>query len=141
MIKINSSLSVPERELTFTFSRSGGPGGQHVNKVNTRVTLWFNIKNSPSLTDRQKARILRNLSTRINKENILRVVSYRHRSQAANKTSAIARFIELIQKALTIARPRKKTKMPKAARERRLAAKKHRSQIKQRRKPHHPRDE
>ena len=85
MIVINDTLSIPETELTFTASRSGGPGGQNVNKVSSRVTLSFDIGRSASLSDEQKLRAVRALGKRINKEGILQVVSQRTRSQEMNR--------------------------------------------------------
>ena len=75
MIRITDTLFIDEDELTFTASRSAGPGGQNVNKVNTRITLWFNVAASPSLSPEQKERILANLPTRVSKDGVLRVVS------------------------------------------------------------------
>lgn len=133
MVQISKNLTIPSREFSFTFSRSSKPGGQNVNKVNTRVTLWFDVINSTSLSPEQKSRLLRELATRINKNGILRVVSLRHRSQAANRQAALERFVELLKEALKKVRPRKNTKKTKASEERRLAAKKHRSKLKKER--------
>ncbi|MCF7955704.1 MAG: aminoacyl-tRNA hydrolase [Phycisphaerae bacterium] len=135
MIQINKTTEISEDELTYDFSRSSGPGGQNVNKVNTRVTLYFNVKNSPSLTDFKKKTITAKLRTRINKEGVLRVISQKHRTQAANKMEATNRLIELLKDALTFKPPRKKTKPSKASIKRRLENKKQRSQTKQLRKP------
>lgn len=131
MIRIRDQATIPEGELSFTTSGAGGPGGQHVNKTSTRVTLWFDVKNSPSLTAEQKKRILENLSTRINKEGRLHVSARRHRSQAANRDQAIERFTRLLAGALEETPERKKTRLPRRAKERRLAEKKNRSRKKQ----------
>ena len=88
MIDIQTGLSIPEGELTFTFSRSGGPGGQNVNKVNTRATLFFDVRNSPSLSEEQKALILERLKGRIDREGVMRVISQRHRTQGDNREEA-----------------------------------------------------
>ena len=130
MLQITPQITISEKEISFTFSRSSGPGGQHVNKVNTRVTLWFDVQNTDSLTPGQKKRIYQKLTTRINKNGQLRVISYRHRSQTANREAAVARFITLLQDALHKEKPRKKTKLPRGAKERRLAAKKRRGSLK-----------
>lgn len=130
MPAITEHLLIPDRELFFSFSRSRGPGGQNVNKVSTKVTLIFDVANSPTLSNEEKQRILDHLVTRINKAGQLRVVSFRHRTQGANRDAALLRFVALLQGALQEAKPRKKTSMPKAARQRRLAAKKHRSRLK-----------
>ena len=131
MIVINEHLAIPEDELTFTASRSGGPGGQNVNKVSSRVTLTFDVVNSPSLSEEQRRRLLNRLQTRITKEGLLRVVSQRTRSQEVNRQDAEARFIELLQTALHKERKRLKTGVPSAARERRLEEKKKRAGTKQ----------
>jgi len=135
MIHINKTTEISEDELTFDFSRSSGPGGQNVNKVNTRVTLYFDVKNSPSLTDFKKKTITSKLRNRISKEGVMRIVCQQHRTQAANKMGAAQRFIELLQNALTFKPARKKTKPTKASIQRRLENKKQRSQTKQLRKP------
>lgn len=126
---------IPARELTFTFSRSSKPGGQNVNKVNTRVTLWFDLKNSPSLSGEAKVRIGQQLATRIDRAGQLRVVSYRYRTQGANRKAAVERFVELLAEALHEALPRRKTRQPRRAKEQRLANKKIRSRVKQSRRP------
>jgi len=133
-IKITDQLSVPLSELRFTSARSSGPGGQNVNKVNTRVTLWFDVINSPSLSPRQKELIQNHLRTRINKEGVLRVVSQKSRSQAFNREAAIERFTLLLRESLHEILPKKKTAVPRAVKERRLEKKKHRSILKERRK-------
>jgi ribosome-associated protein len=133
MIQITDQLSIPRDELTFTASRSSGPGGQHVNKVSTRVTLRFDVSNSPSLTSSQKRSILNKLATRISKEGVLRVVSQQTRSQAANRETAIERFVELLQFALKKDPPRGRTAIPPSAKQKRIDDKKHRSRLKQER--------
>jgi ribosome-associated protein len=92
MIQITNTLFINDSELSFTASPSSGPGGQHVNKVSTRMTLWFNVSASPSLTAEQKQRILSRLATRISKEGVFRIISQKHRSQSANKDATIERF-------------------------------------------------
>ena len=123
MIKITNSLSIPENALTFIASRSSGPGGQHVNKVNTRITLQFNVVSSPFLSDEQKQRILQTLKTRINHSGLLQLSSQAKRSQFANKEVVTARFVELLNLALQKKPKRKKTKIPKAVKQRRLIQK------------------
>ena len=100
MVWITDSLEIPDDELTFTASRSSGAGGQNVNKVNTRVTLTFDLAASSSLTAAEKDRIAERLATRVNKTGVLRVTSQRHRTQAANRDAAVARFTELLRSAL-----------------------------------------
>ncbi|MBS3809794.1 MAG: aminoacyl-tRNA hydrolase [Desulfobacterales bacterium] len=131
MIQIKEDLAIAENEIFFTASGAGGPGGQHVNKTSTRVTLWFDVKNSPSLSEDQKKRIAENLYTRINKNGLLRISAQRHRSQAANREQTVERFAELIAEALQEPAKRKKTRVPGRAKKRRLKEKKHRSRKKQ----------
>ncbi len=104
-----------------------------MNKVNTRVTLWFDVAGSPSLSDDQKGLIRRNLSTRINREGILRVVSQKHRTQASNRDEAIERFASLVGESLRLIPPRRKTAISRAARGRRLEEKRHRGALKKER--------
>lgn len=117
-------------ELTFTYARSSGPGGQNVNKVQTRAMLQFDVAASASLTDYQKRRIFTRLATRISKEGLLRVTSQRHRTQEANRRAAVERFHELIEAALHVQRPRKKTRVSRAAKRRRLDSKRQRGNLK-----------
>jgi len=131
MIHINETLTIQEDELTFTASGAGGPGGQHVNKASTRITLWFDVENSPSLTAEQKARIAENLHTRINKNGMLRISAQRHRSQAANRQQTVEKFAELIEQALEEPAKRKKTRVPRRSKKRRIEEKKHRGRKKQ----------
>ena len=131
---INAHLSIPDQELSFAYSRSPGPGGQHVNKVNSRVTLWFDIDASPSLSERQKERLRARLATRINKQGRLWLVAFAERSQHANREAAIVRFATLLRMALREERPRLATKVPRASRLRRLETKKHRAALKGRRR-------
>jgi len=85
MVVVSDTLEIPDSELSFVTSRSSGPGGQNVNKVDTRVTLLFDVAQSPSLSEAQRALLLERLPGRINKEGVMRVVSQRHRTQSANR--------------------------------------------------------
>jgi len=131
MVEVNQNLSIPETELKFVFARASGPGGQNVNKVNTKVTLFFDIVKSPSLIDEQKAKIRNRLTNRISNEGVLRVTAMRYRTQKANREDAVKRFVELLSSALTEKPHRKKTKASRSSRERRFKAKKQRSRVKQ----------
>lgn len=133
MIEINGGIFIPEDELSFKFSRSGGPGGQNVNKVNTRVTLLFDVASCESFSDVQKKRILKRLATRANKNGVIRVVSQRYRTQKANRGAVVERLVELLREALKKKPVRKKTAVPYAARQKRLEQKRRRSLLKQQR--------
>jgi ribosome-associated protein len=135
---ITPKLSIPDDELTFTASRAGGPGGQHVNKVSSRVTLRFDVANSPSLTAAQKRLIAERLRTRLSGEGILRVACRRHRSQAANRAEAVERFVELLRGALKRRRRRTRTAVPVFEKRRRLEEKGRRSRLKRERRATDP---
>jgi len=126
-------IEIPESEYEFGYSTSSGPGGQHVNKVETRVTLRFDVEASLSLTPWQKRQIHEKLATRINKDGILRVVSQRHRSRLANQRAAVLRFHDLLEEALRRQPPRKKTRVPAGVRRRRVDSKRKRGNRKRER--------
>ncbi|MBI5606978.1 MAG: aminoacyl-tRNA hydrolase, partial [Deltaproteobacteria bacterium] len=119
-IRITDFLSIPEKELIFTASRSGGPGGQNVNKVSTRITLWFDVLKSPSLSEEAKELILKKLPTRINKAGLLWITVQQTRSQADNRELAKSRLGELLRQALEKPRLRKKTRIPWGVQEQRI---------------------
>ena len=121
-------------ELNFSFSRSGGPGGQHVNKVNTKVELRFNIANSQSLSEEEKLVLLAKLFKQISQEGELIIIAQETRSQLKNKSKAIEKFYEVINKALKPKKKRKPTTVSKAAKERRLKGKRELSEKKERRR-------
>ena len=130
LIRINETLAIPEWELGFSASRSSGPGGQHVNKVNSRVTLEFDVEQSPSLGEQQKCRLASRLATRINRDGMLKLHAQKHRSQAANRAVLVERFAELLAEALKQQRRRRKTRPSAGAKRRRLKQKKRRSDVK-----------
>lgn len=133
MIKVTDHISISEEELKFTASLSGGPGGQNVNKVSSRVTLWFDVVNSPALSPEQKDLVTRRLENRIGKDGLLRVISQQTRSQAENKELALGRFVELLREAVKQVPVRKKTRVSKGAKMRRLEEKKQHGLLKSRR--------
>lgn len=134
MIRINDKLSIGDGEISFTYSRSPGPGGQSVNKTASKATLWFDVANSPSLSDDQRGRLCAELATRIGRDGMLRVVSWRHRTQVANRRDAFSRFATLLAETLRSRLRRKPTRPTRASRERRLSDKQHRSRLKQKRR-------
>jgi ribosome-associated protein len=130
VLQINDSLWVPRAELTYRATRSGGPGGQHVNTSSSRVELAWDVGASPSLTDEQRALIQAKLANRINSEGVLLLTGSESRSQHQNREAVTARFVELVAQALVIPKKRKKTKPSRAAKEARLQEKKKRSATK-----------
>jgi len=133
-IRITRSLELPPRELTFRFSRSGGPGGQNVNVRDTRVEVVFDVAGSPSLGPRQRARLLDKLGSRLDSGGRLHVVSSDERSQARNRELAVERLRDVLADALRPDPPkRRKTRPSAASRERRLREKKARSRTKRER--------
>jgi len=133
MIEITDDIFICEDELIFKASRSGGPGGQNVNKVNTRITLLFDVANCESFSDVQKQRILSRLSTRAGKNGLIRVISQKFRTQKANRRAAVERLQQLLAEALKTRAARKKTKIPYAVKQQRLKEKRRRSLLKQQR--------
>lgn len=130
MIEINSGIGISEHELSFSFERSSGPGGQNVNKVNTRVTLHFDVTKSTSLSHQQKATLKKELGSRISQDGILRIVSSKERTQLANRRAAVNRFISLMADALEPPKLRKKTSAPPSVERKRVENKVRRSEVK-----------
>ncbi|MBN1399107.1 MAG: aminoacyl-tRNA hydrolase [Bacteroidetes bacterium] len=130
---ITHSLKIPSAELQFRTSRSGGHGGQNVNKLETRVELLFDIANS-SIPDDICRRLLNNLRTRLDSQSVLRIVVQDSRSQWKNKQLAIERFTAILKSALKVRKKRISTKPTASARENRLQKKKARGETKRLRK-------
>jgi len=136
MLEINDHIRIPEDEFSWSFVRSGGPGGQNVNKVSSKAVLRWNVGASPSLPDDVKARFLAGQHRRITGEGDLVLTSRRYRDQDRNRQDCLEKLRDLVVRAAVVPKARKKKKPSRAARERRLAEKRHRSATKTtRRKP------
>jgi ribosome-associated protein len=133
-LRINRSLVIPDDEIRFTFSPSGGPGGQHANKASTRAELTWNVDESNALGPRQRAKIRSELRHRIDSSGTLRMTSDRYRSQMRNREDVTGRFVDLLRQALTPRRSRVPTRPHKTATERRIADKKRRGELKRQRR-------
>ncbi|MBA3658829.1 MAG: aminoacyl-tRNA hydrolase [Gemmatimonadales bacterium] len=133
-LQINASLRVPRTELEYRVSRSGGPGGQHVNTASTRVELWWDIGRSPSLSDAQRATLVRTLALRLDARGRLRLVAAGSRSQYRNRLEVTERFQRLVDEALAVRKIRRATRPTAASKRARLDDKRRRSNTKQQRK-------
>mgnify|MGYP003565345393 CR=1 FL=1 len=133
MIYVTDSISLHENEIQMDFIRSSGPGGQNVNKVSSAVQLRFDTRSSPALTDEIRSRLHRISGRRMTADGILIIEARRYRTQERNRQDAIDRLVALIRRATEKPRPRRRTRPPAAARQRRLTAKKQRAEIKRRR--------
>jgi len=130
-LPIKNGIVIPSHELEITSSRAGGPGGQHVNKTSTRISIRWNIKTTNALTDEQKERVLEKLQSHLTTQGDLIIHSSESRSQFQNKKIALQHLAEQIRKALIVPKKRVATKVSKTAQEKRLKTKTERSKIKQ----------
>jgi len=130
----NNMFRIPESELKFSFSRSGGAGGQNVNKVETKVAVYWNFEDSPALSEEQKSLIKESLKNRINEKGELIIYSQTERSQAQNKEKALEILNDLVNQALTIPEERKETKVPRREKEKRLGEKRRQAEKKESRR-------
>ncbi len=130
MLQLADGIAIPDEDLSFATSRSGGPGGQNVNKLETRVTVRLDLDGTAALSPEQKERVRERLATRVTRGGVLQVTSQRHRSQSANREAALERLAELLRQALAPETPRKPTRATRAARRRRLDAKRRRGERK-----------
>ncbi len=133
LIPITETLSLPLAELVFRFTTGGGPGGQHVNKTATRVTLLFDVARSPSLDEATRARLLDRLANRLDRRGVLHIDVQDSRSQWQNRELAIARLQSLLANALAEQAERRPTRPSRRARQERLDAKRRRSATKRER--------
>lgn len=129
-LPIKNGIAIPEHELQITTSRAGGPGGQHVNKSDTRITVRWNVFRTSVLNEQQKERVLLNLKSRLTSEGDLIVHNSESRSQQQNKKLALQNLAAEIRKALYIPKKRKPTKITQAGKESRLQSKFQRSKVK-----------
>lgn len=140
-LEIQPGVTIPGAELTFQASRSSGPGGQHVNTADTRIQLRWRVQDTDALSEPQLRHVLEFLGPRLTEEGELILSCDTHRSQRRNRQEVTERLADLIRKALTPKKPRRRTRPTAAARKRRLANKQHRARIKQNReKPGHDDD-
>ena len=133
-LTVSRRLVIPERELEWRFSRTGGPGGQHSNKVSTRAELRWNVRESEAVSEGARAILLERLASRLDADGTLRVVDAETRSQRENRTGARERMREILQAALAPQKRRRPTKPSRASKRRRLEAKRRHSEKKQRRR-------
>jgi ribosome-associated protein len=129
-VQINRRFSVPRSELHFRASRSGGPGGQHVNTTSSRIQLSWDVAGSPSLSERRREILLARLAGRLDQDGVLQLTVDTHRSQHRNREEAVERLAALVGEALRPRKTRKATRPPKASKEKRLRQKKQRGEIK-----------
>jgi ribosome-associated protein len=130
MIKITDNISISEDEVTETFVRSSGPGGQNVNKLSTAVELRFDVRGSRNLPDDVSVRLQKLAGRRLTKDGILVIEAQTHRTQERNRADALARLVALIRQAAVVPKPRKKTKPSRAAKAERVEHKVKRGRIK-----------
>ena len=134
MIRITDDISIGESEISESFVRSSGPGGQNVNKLSTAVQLRFDVRNSPSLPNDVAIRLMWLAGRRITKDGVVVLIAQNHRTQERNRAEARKRLIDLIRQAAVRPVPRRATRPPKASKQKRLESKKHRSVIKHHRR-------
>ena len=137
-LQITDTVAVPLSELRYQFSRSGGPGGQHVNRTETQVELTFDVRGTPSLTESQRARVLAKLGSAVDSRGVLHLTCQTTRSQSRNRAEVTERFQRLLRQALHVPKSRRATRPHRAAVERRLQEKRRASMLKQARQRQRP---
>jgi ribosome-associated protein len=130
MLRVTDTISIDDAELSETFVRSSGPGGQNVNKVSSAVQLRFDVRHSPSLPNDVAVRLMRLAGKRLTKGGVIVIIAQSHRAQERNRADARERLFDLIRQAAVRPVPRRATKVPKAQKRRRIEGKKHRATTK-----------
>ncbi|MEI7805607.1 MAG: alternative ribosome rescue aminoacyl-tRNA hydrolase ArfB [Hyphomicrobiales bacterium] len=130
MIRVTDTISIDDSEISESFVRASGPGGQNVNKVSSAVQLRFDVRQSPSLPNEVAVRLMKLAGQRLTKDGVIVILAQRHRTQERNRADARERLVELIREASVRPTPRRATKPTKASKKRRIEGKKHRSHIK-----------
>ena len=130
MLRVTDTIAIDKSELSESFVRASGPGGQNVNKVSSAVQLRFDVRGSPSLPNDVAVRLMRLAGRRLTKEGVIVIVAQQHRDQTRNRADARERLFDLIREAAVKPTPRRPTKVPKAAKRQRLEGKKHRGRVK-----------
>lgn len=134
---VQPGLVIPAAELALSAARSGGPGGQHVNKTSSKIVVRFDLAGSPSLTEAQKARLLSKVPPRfLTKDGVVVVDAEEERDQARNRARALEKLAEVLRQGLARPKPRRKTRPTRASQERRRADKERRKRTKERRRDH-----
>jgi ribosome-associated protein len=133
-IRVHNEIVIPLSEIRLSYVCAGGPGGQNVNKVASKAVLRFNLRGSPSLPDPARRRALARLASRLTNAGELVLASGTYRDQPRNREAVLERLRALLAAAVRVPRPRKRTRPPRAAKERRLAIKRARSEIKRARR-------
>jgi ribosome-associated protein len=130
MIQVTDTISIDDSELSESFVRSSGPGGQNVNKVSSAVQLRFDVRQSPSLPNDVAIRLMKLAGSRLTKDGVIVITAQEHRQQERNRAEARERLFDLIRQAAVRPTVRRKTKVPKAQKKQRLEGKKRRGEIK-----------
>ena len=133
-IRVTQTVAIPRSELVVRATRSGGPGGQHVNTSSTRIEITWDVMRTRSLTEEERTRVVARLGARVSDQGTVRVVASDSRSQRQNRERAESRLSDLIRRALAVPKARKRTRVPRGAVESRLESKRRRGERKRQRR-------